>query len=60
VEAASGYWANTQWSSPKVKVDHLEGMSEEDAWTVAAFMHDVPPDIVKEALTRERGAESVI
>jgi hypothetical protein len=33
-------------------------MSEEDAWTVAAFMHDVPSDIVKEALKRERGAES--
>jgi pimeloyl-ACP methyl ester carboxylesterase len=54
-EAASDYWANTQWSPPKVKVDHLGGMSEEDAWTVAAFMHDVPSEIVKEALNRERG-----
>jgi hypothetical protein len=35
-------------------------MSEEDAWTVAAFMHDVPSDIVKEALKRERGPSPVI
>src|SRR4029453_7330248 len=59
-EAASDYWTNTQWSSPKVKFDHLEGMSEEDAWTVAAFMHDVPSDIVKEALKRERGQSDTL
>jgi Alpha/beta hydrolase family len=40
---------------PRIKVDHLEGTSEEDAWTVAAFMHDAPSDIVREALKRERG-----
>lgn len=30
-------------------------MSEEDAWTIAAFMHDVPPGIAADALKRIRG-----
>jgi pimeloyl-ACP methyl ester carboxylesterase len=31
-----------------------EGMSEEDAWTIEAFMHDVPPETAADALKRVR------
>lgn len=49
------YWTNTSYRSPKVDdVEIPEGMSEGDAWTFAAFMHDVPPEIAAEALTRVR------
>jgi pimeloyl-ACP methyl ester carboxylesterase len=54
-EAASDYWANTGWQSPELDVEHLDGMSEGDAWTIAAFMHDVPVEIAREALRKERG-----
>jgi pimeloyl-ACP methyl ester carboxylesterase len=53
-EAANDYWANTGWRSPELEVQQLHGMSADEAWTVAAFMHDVPLDLAREALKRER------
>jgi pimeloyl-ACP methyl ester carboxylesterase len=53
-ETAGDYWANTGWSSPKLSVEHVDGMSEDDAWTIAAFMHDVSPDIAAEVMKRVR------
>jgi pimeloyl-ACP methyl ester carboxylesterase len=32
------------------RVEITEEMSEEDAWTIAAFMHDVPSEIAADAL----------
>jgi pimeloyl-ACP methyl ester carboxylesterase len=54
-EAANDYWTNTGWQSPSLDIEHHDGMSEEEAWTVAAFMHDVPLEVTREALKRERG-----
>jgi pimeloyl-ACP methyl ester carboxylesterase len=54
-EAAGDYWTNTGYQSPKL--DHVEqpqGTSREDAETIAAFLHDVPPDLAAEALNRTR------
>jgi pimeloyl-ACP methyl ester carboxylesterase len=54
-EAPNDYWTNTGYKSPELDyVETSEGVSEEDAWTLAAFMHDVPPEIAAEALTRVR------
>jgi pimeloyl-ACP methyl ester carboxylesterase len=55
-EAPNDYWTNTGYKSPKLdQLEIAEGMSEEDAWTIAAFMHDVPPEIAAAALKRDRG-----
>lgn len=54
-EAPNDYWTNTGYESPELdQVEIAEGMSEEDAWTIAAFMHDVPPEIVAQALKEGR------
>jgi pimeloyl-ACP methyl ester carboxylesterase len=57
-EAPNDYWANTGWQSPVLDdVDDMtrpDGMNAQDAWTIAAFMHDVPPDVAAEALRRTR------
>jgi pimeloyl-ACP methyl ester carboxylesterase len=54
-EAANDYWTNTGYESPKLDhVEPREGVSREDAETIAAFMHDVPPDLAAEALKRVR------
>jgi len=56
-EAPNDYWTNTGYKSPKLdQLEIAEGMSEEDAWTIAAFMHDVPPEIAAAALKRDRGS----
>jgi hypothetical protein len=45
-EAPNDYWTNTGYKSPELdQVEIAEGMREEDAWTIAAFMHDVPPEM---------------
>jgi pimeloyl-ACP methyl ester carboxylesterase len=50
-ETANDYWTNTGYKPPELdQVKTTEGMSEEDAWTIAAFMHDVPLEIAAEAL----------
>jgi pimeloyl-ACP methyl ester carboxylesterase len=54
-EFATDYWTKTGYKAPKLDyVEIPEGVSEEDAWTVAAFMHDVPAEIAAEALKRVR------
>ena len=54
-EAAGDYWTNTGWQPAKLDhVEQPEGTSREDAETMAAFMHDVPPDLAAEALKRVR------
>jgi pimeloyl-ACP methyl ester carboxylesterase len=54
-EAADDYWSNTGYRSPQLDVEQREGVSEEDAWSIAAFYHDVPPELAAEALKRTRG-----
>jgi pimeloyl-ACP methyl ester carboxylesterase len=54
-EAPNDYWTNTGWPTPRLdRVDPREGMSAEDAETIATFMHDVPPALAAEALKRVR------
>ena len=54
-EAAGDYWTTTGYQSPKFDhVEQPEGTSKEDAETIAAFLHDVPPDLAAEALKRVR------
>jgi pimeloyl-ACP methyl ester carboxylesterase len=54
-EAPNDYWTNTGWQPSKLdNVEQPEGMSREDAETIAAFMHDVPADLAAEALKRVR------
>jgi pimeloyl-ACP methyl ester carboxylesterase len=55
-EAPDDYWANTGWQP--ARLDHIEqpeGMSREDAETIATFYHDVPPSLAAEALKHGRG-----
>jgi pimeloyl-ACP methyl ester carboxylesterase len=55
-EAPNDYWTNTGYKPPELdQVETAEGTSEEDAWTIAAFMHDVAPEIAADALKRGRG-----
>jgi pimeloyl-ACP methyl ester carboxylesterase len=54
-EAPNDYWTNSGWQP--AKLDHVEqpkGTTREDAETIAAFMHDVAPDLAAEALKRVR------
>jgi pimeloyl-ACP methyl ester carboxylesterase len=54
-EAPNDYWTNTGWEPSKLDhVEHPEGMSKEDGETIAAFLHDVSPDLAAEALNRVR------
>jgi pimeloyl-ACP methyl ester carboxylesterase len=54
-EAPNDYWTNTGYQSAELEdVEQPEGMSREDAETIAVFMHDVPPDLAAEALKRVR------
>lgn len=48
-ESPNDYWTNTGWPGPTV-----ESAGGDDAETIAAFMHDVPPDLAAEALKRVR------
>jgi pimeloyl-ACP methyl ester carboxylesterase len=55
-EAANDYWANTGWQPAKLdRVEQPEGMSREDAESIATFYHDVAPELAVEALQRARG-----
>jgi pimeloyl-ACP methyl ester carboxylesterase len=54
-ESPDDYWTNTGWQPTKLDhVEQREGMSRDDAETIASFMHDVPPDLAAEALSRTR------
>jgi pimeloyl-ACP methyl ester carboxylesterase len=54
-EAPNDYWTNTAWEPAKLDhVERPEGMSAEDAETIATFLHDVPPELAAEALRRVR------
>jgi pimeloyl-ACP methyl ester carboxylesterase len=55
-EAAFDYWANTRWKASKLDhVEHLDGLSEEEARTVAMFMQDAPLSLATQAMMRVRG-----
>jgi pimeloyl-ACP methyl ester carboxylesterase len=55
-EAPNDYWANTDWPGPAAaQGSEGESAGTEDAGTIATFMHDVPPGLAAEALTRVRG-----
>jgi hypothetical protein len=55
-EAAKDYWANTGWQPANLdRVERPEGMSREDAETIATFYHDLAPELAAEALQRARG-----
>jgi pimeloyl-ACP methyl ester carboxylesterase len=54
-ETPNDYWTNTGWEPARIdQVETPEGTSKEDAETIAAFMHDVPPDLAAEALRRTK------
>jgi pimeloyl-ACP methyl ester carboxylesterase len=49
------YWTNTAYEPAKLEpVEPPEGITGEDAETIATFLHDVPPDLAAEALKRVR------
>jgi pimeloyl-ACP methyl ester carboxylesterase len=55
-ESPFDYWTNTGWQPKKLEpIEPPEGLSEEDAATIATFLHDVPRDLAAEALKRTRG-----
>lgn len=55
-EAPNDYWTNTGWQPAKVaSVEQPEGMSTQDADTIATFYHDLAPVLATEALQRGRG-----
>jgi pimeloyl-ACP methyl ester carboxylesterase len=52
-EPPKDYWTNTRW--PGSSEEHTAaGDGDEDADTIAMFMHDVPLDTAREALRRTR------
>jgi pimeloyl-ACP methyl ester carboxylesterase len=54
-EAPGDYWMNTGYQPAKLDhVEQPEGISKEDAESIATFLHDVPPDLAAEALKRVR------
>ena len=54
-ETPNDYWTNTGWEPAKIDpVEPPIGTSKEDAETIAAFMHDVPPEVAAGALRRVR------
>jgi pimeloyl-ACP methyl ester carboxylesterase len=54
-EVPGDYWTNTGWEPAKLDhVEPLEGVSDEEAETIATFLHDVPRDLATEALKRVR------
>jgi pimeloyl-ACP methyl ester carboxylesterase len=55
-EAANDYFTNTGWQPvPLDHVEQTEGMSREDAETIATFYQDLPLDLAVEAVKRGRG-----
>jgi pimeloyl-ACP methyl ester carboxylesterase len=54
-EAANEYFTNTGWRpTPLEHVEQREGMSREEAETIATFYHDLPRDLAAEAVKRGR------
>jgi pimeloyl-ACP methyl ester carboxylesterase len=53
-EPPNEWFANTGWEPAKLDVHPSEGAEGEDAETIAAFMHDVPPELAAEALKKVR------
>jgi pimeloyl-ACP methyl ester carboxylesterase len=54
-EAPVDYWTSTGYEPVKLEpVEPSEGITREDAETIATFLHDVPPDLAAEALKRVR------
>jgi pimeloyl-ACP methyl ester carboxylesterase len=55
-EPANDYFTNTGWRpTPLDNVEGPEGMSREDAETIATFYQDLAPDLAAEAVRRGRG-----
>jgi pimeloyl-ACP methyl ester carboxylesterase len=54
-EAPGDYWTNTDYQPVRVAhTEQPEGVDEEDAETIAIFLHDVPQELAAEALRRVR------
>jgi pimeloyl-ACP methyl ester carboxylesterase len=58
-ESPGAWWANTGQTSARRRLDEREGRDPDAAFDVmTVFMHDVPPDIVAEALARGEPRQS--
>lgn len=56
-EPAGAWWANTGWGQARRKQAERDGRPPDgDVDVVAEFFHDVPPDVVAEALARGAAA----
>jgi hypothetical protein len=55
-EPPGDWWANTGHEQARREQDERDGRSTGEGFDVmAAFFHDVPPDVVAEAMARESG-----
>ena len=58
-ESASEWWAHTRWEQAVREDEERTGRSPEDRYDpLHAFFHDVPPDVVAEAMARGVRGES--
>jgi pimeloyl-ACP methyl ester carboxylesterase len=56
-EAPGDWWSNTGWEAARRAQDERDGRAPDD--DIALFLHDVPPDLAAQALSRGRNqAES--
>jgi pimeloyl-ACP methyl ester carboxylesterase len=57
-ESAAEWWGNTGSAEARRENDEREGRASEEFDPVVTFFHDVPTEIVKEAMSREQREES--
>jgi pimeloyl-ACP methyl ester carboxylesterase len=58
-ESAGEWWANTGWEAARVAAAHRGGYSP-DFDLVSYFLHDLPPEVVKQGEARERPEADVV
>lgn len=56
-ESVAKWWGNTGSAEARHENDEREGRASEEFDPVVTFFHDVPPEIVKEAMSREQREE---
>ena len=54
-ETAGDWWANTGQEHAMREQAERDGRHDDDGDLFALFMHDVPPEVAAEAMTRDRG-----
>ncbi|MGH9027457.1 MAG: alpha/beta hydrolase, partial [Acidimicrobiia bacterium] len=57
-EAPGDWWANTGWDQARREQAERDGRDPDDEDPVNLFLHDLPPDVLDEAMRRGEKAQS--